>query len=627
MIDNTEPTQTFQRSESSSQSKHFTSNVIEVIYLDADRQQTSSEESSESKSSEGQCSGGQQTPVMESASQPLLNPLTLPEHTSNGAVPPTTNEDDSFDAETFNILDGFQDDDDDDLPPVLDEITDIYLSGDDIIPIGTSKDCSDDTDEVEEIAVVVENGNVIPYNQQHNVPYSENYVSPPTYHQSSLVSMPTSPAVYETPIAQSTSHVNPITPQRSTCYAVPVTCPTTVPQYSIPLQAFYQTSGVPQTTNYANQDIALRAAQQQQLLQVSENPLSYMQRYLHMIAMIHQSQNGDPRQNFTGQFPPINSQQTPVTTPNIPTSSVANPQLGDRPIPFRPSFQQPGPSYLNQQQQQPVQSYVYQQPQQPVQSYANQQPQQLVQSYANQQPQQLVQSYANQQPQQPVQSYANEQPKQSGPFRPSFQQPGPSYVNQQSVYQGDYSRMASQQMSTPQQIPNRYYSIPQVNSTQANQSNLFYSQNYNPMQPFTLGALQQQLHYSQGYGHLPSESGEVGGLAVRRQPPLESYEQRAPSGKAKMKKRVDFTAEHLRILEAAYKIDDFVRGHRRDELANMLGITGRSITIWFQNRRSKERKERKKAEELRLAIEGNRKESEEDEEYDDEDEESSDSNV
>ena len=79
--------------------------------------------------------------------------------------------------------------------------------------------------------------------------------------------------------------------------------------------------------------------------------------------------------------------------------------------------------------------------------------------------------------------------------------------------------------------------------------------------------------------------------------------QTSGGGKAKkVKKRTEFSSKDLKVLEAAFAESDFARGAKRDQLATSLGVSLRSITVWFQNKRAKVRKERKRLEMLELAA-------------------------
>ena len=78
-----------------------------------------------------------------------------------------------------------------------------------------------------------------------------------------------------------------------------------------------------------------------------------------------------------------------------------------------------------------------------------------------------------------------------------------------------------------------------------------------------------------------------------------------PTGGGKMKKekkRTEFSSANTKVLEAAFSECDFARGTKRDELATTLGVPFRSITVWFQNKRAKLRKDKKRLDMLELAA-------------------------
>ena len=78
-----------------------------------------------------------------------------------------------------------------------------------------------------------------------------------------------------------------------------------------------------------------------------------------------------------------------------------------------------------------------------------------------------------------------------------------------------------------------------------------------------------------------------------------------PTGGGKMKKekkRTEFSSADTKVLEAAFSECDFARGAKRDELATTLGVPFRSITVWFQNKRVKLRKDKKRLDMLELAA-------------------------
>lgn len=72
--------------------------------------------------------------------------------------------------------------------------------------------------------------------------------------------------------------------------------------------------------------------------------------------------------------------------------------------------------------------------------------------------------------------------------------------------------------------------------------------------------------------------------------------------KRKEKKRTEFSPADVKVLEAAFAECDFARGAKKDELATALGVPLRSITVWFQNKRAKLRKEKKRMDLMELAA-------------------------
>ena len=54
-------------------------------------------------------------------------------------------------------------------------------------------------------------------------------------------------------------------------------------------------------------------------------------------------------------------------------------------------------------------------------------------------------------------------------------------------------------------------------------------------------------------------------------------------------KRTDFTKQQLGILESFYQKANYVKGPQRDEIAKIVGISPRSTTVWYQNRRARDR--------------------------------------
>ena len=55
--------------------------------------------------------------------------------------------------------------------------------------------------------------------------------------------------------------------------------------------------------------------------------------------------------------------------------------------------------------------------------------------------------------------------------------------------------------------------------------------------------------------------------------------------------RTKFTPEQLEFLEMEYQKYEFAVADRKMELAKETGVPPRTIALWFQNRRAKERRE------------------------------------
>ncbi|EFA04964.1 Segmentation protein fushi tarazu-like Protein [Tribolium castaneum] len=68
------------------------------------------------------------------------------------------------------------------------------------------------------------------------------------------------------------------------------------------------------------------------------------------------------------------------------------------------------------------------------------------------------------------------------------------------------------------------------------------------------------------------------------------------------KKRLKYTPEQISLLESAFAENAYILGNRRKELAKSTALSERQVTFWFQNRRSKMRREIKKQEELERCI-------------------------
>uniref|UniRef100_A0A914VDW0 Homeobox domain-containing protein n=1 Tax=Plectus sambesii TaxID=2011161 RepID=A0A914VDW0_9BILA len=57
------------------------------------------------------------------------------------------------------------------------------------------------------------------------------------------------------------------------------------------------------------------------------------------------------------------------------------------------------------------------------------------------------------------------------------------------------------------------------------------------------------------------------------------------------KQRTTYQAQQTRLLERAFETQQYIVGSDREVLADQLGLTESQVRIWFQNRRSKWRKE------------------------------------
>ena len=70
-----------------------------------------------------------------------------------------------------------------------------------------------------------------------------------------------------------------------------------------------------------------------------------------------------------------------------------------------------------------------------------------------------------------------------------------------------------------------------------------------------------------------------------------SHAQTASSDSRKGKSRTSITPRQLEILQAAYERDPKPSRALREEMAAQTGLTMKVIQVWFQNRRSKDKKE------------------------------------
>uniref|UniRef100_T1G6P2 Homeobox domain-containing protein n=1 Tax=Helobdella robusta TaxID=6412 RepID=T1G6P2_HELRO len=54
--------------------------------------------------------------------------------------------------------------------------------------------------------------------------------------------------------------------------------------------------------------------------------------------------------------------------------------------------------------------------------------------------------------------------------------------------------------------------------------------------------------------------------------------------------RTAFTTAQMNCLEKIFRFRHYLVGERRRELASKLGLTETQVKVWFQNRRTKEKK-------------------------------------
>ena len=57
------------------------------------------------------------------------------------------------------------------------------------------------------------------------------------------------------------------------------------------------------------------------------------------------------------------------------------------------------------------------------------------------------------------------------------------------------------------------------------------------------------------------------------------------------KKRVNFTAEQISILETRYEDNPFPKADLREKIGEELGLTAKKVDVWFKNRRAKARRD------------------------------------
>nr|XP_010968220.1 ventral anterior homeobox 1 [Camelus bactrianus] len=66
--------------------------------------------------------------------------------------------------------------------------------------------------------------------------------------------------------------------------------------------------------------------------------------------------------------------------------------------------------------------------------------------------------------------------------------------------------------------------------------------------------------------------------------------------------RTSFTAEQLYRLEMEFQRCQYVVGRERTELARQLNLSETQVKVWFQNRRTKQKKDQGKDSELRSVV-------------------------
>ncbi|KII72412.1 Homeobox protein Hox-D12 [Thelohanellus kitauei] len=83
----------------------------------------------------------------------------------------------------------------------------------------------------------------------------------------------------------------------------------------------------------------------------------------------------------------------------------------------------------------------------------------------------------------------------------------------------------------------------------------------------------------------------------REQLPKQSPQSAAPNPthcETSKRIRLTYTKKQLEALESEFSINQFVQRQKRAELANELKLTEKQVKIWFQNRRMKLKRERRK---------------------------------
>ena len=66
--------------------------------------------------------------------------------------------------------------------------------------------------------------------------------------------------------------------------------------------------------------------------------------------------------------------------------------------------------------------------------------------------------------------------------------------------------------------------------------------------------------------------------------------------------RTFFTHRQVLVLEMEYRVNEYISNDIRSRLSNILNIDESKITVWFQNRRARERRNIKVKESLRYKL-------------------------
>lgn len=74
--------------------------------------------------------------------------------------------------------------------------------------------------------------------------------------------------------------------------------------------------------------------------------------------------------------------------------------------------------------------------------------------------------------------------------------------------------------------------------------------------------------------------------------------------RTKDKYRIVYTELQKVELEKEFLFNQYITIQRKAELANSIGLSDRQVKIWFQNRRAKERKHKRKREEINSSSRG-----------------------